>query len=126
MGATGVTQLGKDLIFAGLPSSFKVWQTHVDEVIKLPPQAQIIATNEHSHVQAMKIGDHCRSVQWHPEMNWEIMDYYAGLRADQLDREWGEGAADHLRRSLPDQLPSGPQIAANFLGHFCGLSSHGD
>ena len=122
MGATEVTQCGDDLIFSGLMPTFKVWQTHVDEIIKLPAQAEVIATNDHSAVQAMAIGDHCRSVQWHPEMNRAIMDRYAAQRADQINREWGEGAADQLRASLPEEVPSGSQIAANFLKYFCGLS----
>ena len=122
MGATEVTQCGRDPIFSGLAPAFKVWQTHIDEIIKLPPQAEVIAGNEHSAVQAMAIGDHCRTVQWHPEMNHEIMDFYVGYRADQLNHEWGEGAAERLRASLPAEVPSGPQIAANFLEHFCGLS----
>jgi len=125
MGATDIDQCGQDQLFSGLEPTFKVWQTHVDEVTVLPPQAEVIATNRHSVVQAMAIGDHCRSVQWHPEVNRAIIDHYAEQRAEVIDAEWGPGSSERLRQSLPDDLSSGPHIVANFLEHFCGLSHDG-
>ena len=121
MGAVEVTQRGRDPIFSGLSERFEVWQTHIDEVTHLPPQAEIIASNEHCRVQAMAIGDHCRSVQWHPEMNQKILAHYVDARVKVIDEAWGEGAAMRLRDSLPPHLESGAVIASNFLERFCGL-----
>ena len=115
MGAIRVSQCGNDALFNDLGSEFEVWQTHIDEVSRMPDQAKIIATNEHSKVQAMTIGDHCRSVQWHPEMNREIMSHYVQERQEVIDAAWGEGAASQLSASLPKQLNSGSIIAQNFM-----------
>ena len=70
----------------------------------------------------MAIGDHCRSVQWHPEMTRDILAYYIDERVEVIEAAWGEGAALRLRESLPAHLPSGAVIASNFLERFCGLA----
>lgn len=125
MGAVTVQQRGTDPIFDGLGAQFDVWQTHIDEVSRLPAQAEIIAENDHCLVQAMSIGAHCRSVQWHPEMNQTILAHYIQERIEVIDAAWGEGAALTLKNSLPDVVPSGPVIASNFLERFCGIDPVG-
>lgn len=121
MGATSIDQVGQDPIFDGLPAQFDVWQTHVDVVQTLPPQARIIASNPHCPVQAMAIGDHCRTVQWHPEMTREILAYYVRARAEIIEKERGIGSAQQLEEGLPPFLGSGARIVSNFLTHFCGV-----
>lgn len=122
MGAVKIHQVGEDSLFAGLPQSFEVWQTHIDEVTHPPLNAQVIAYNEHCGVQAMAIGDHCRTVQWHPEMSYDIMKYYVQARETLIDQEWGAGSAQHLIKDLPDSLESGRLIFSNFAQKF--LVSH--
>ena len=115
MGAISVNQCGQDPLFAGLGQEFEVWQTHIDEVSRMPDQAKLIATNDHSKVQAMSIGEHCRSIQWHPEMNRAILNHYVIERQAVIDAAWGDGAASTLSSSLPSHLDSGSIIARNFM-----------
>ena len=49
---------------------------HQDQVVKLPPGAQVIATNEFCKNAALVIGDNVLTVQPHPEFTAEMM---AGL-----------------------------------------------
>ena len=114
VGAVEVTHTG-DPIFEGLEGSFSVWQSHIDEVSQAPAHAKVIAYNQHSGVQAMAIGEHCRTVQWHPEFDGEIGRYYIQARAELIDQERGEGAAAQLERAQPDELSSGRQIIRNFV-----------
>src|SRR5215468_3198231 len=56
-------------VFAGLPSQVTVWESHCDEVKKLPPDFVRTATNNVSEIQAMQ---HTSlplfGVQFHPEL----------------------------------------------------------
>ena len=115
MGAVTVKQSSADPLFKGLQEHFEVWQTHIDEVIRAPKMAEVIASNEHCPIQAMAIGDHCRTVQWHPEMNQAIMAHYVRARCASIDDAWGLGAAESLLHSLPTSVSSGRLIAQNFI-----------
>lgn len=115
MGAVRVKQSISDPLFEGLDQEFDVWQTHIDEVSKLPDCAELIAHNDHCPIQAMSIGEHCRAVQWHPEMTQTIMNHYVVERRGLIDQHWGEGAAEKLSKGLPKAVESGPVIAQNFM-----------
>lgn len=122
MGAIDVLQCGEDLLFSGLDRQFSVWQTHIDEVSRAPEVAEIIATNDHCPIQAMAIGDHCRTVQWHPEMNKAIMSHYVEARREAIESQWGKGSAIELLQSLPEEVLSGSMIAQNFMSHWLELT----
>jgi GMP synthase (glutamine-hydrolysing) len=56
-------------IFAGLPKSIMVWESHCDEVKELPADFVGIATNEVSPIQAMQHASRpLFGVQFHPEL----------------------------------------------------------
>jgi GMP synthase (glutamine-hydrolysing) len=56
-------------IFAGLPKSITVWESHCDEVKELPADFVCIATNEVSPIQAMQHASRpLFGVQFHPEL----------------------------------------------------------
>ncbi len=56
-------------LFAGLPESLTVWESHCDEVKELPPDFRQTASNSVSNIQAM---EHASlplfAVQFHPEL----------------------------------------------------------
>ena len=107
-----------DPLFEGLEGRFGVWQSHIDEVSTPPAHARVIARNAHSAVQAMAIGERCRTVQWHPEFDADIVRHYIRARAHLIDAERGEGSAERLALSQPEQLSSGAQIVRNFVHHW--------
>jgi len=58
-----------DAIFSGLPGVFDVWESHNDEVVKLPPGFILLAHSKNCAVQAMRsTGRPLFGVQFHPEV----------------------------------------------------------
>jgi len=56
-------------IFDGLPETITVWESHCDEVKKLPDEFVCTATNETSEIQAMQHASRpLFGVQFHPEL----------------------------------------------------------
>lgn len=60
-------------IFAGLPETITVWESHCDEVKALPDEFVCTATNETSSIQAMQHQSRpLFGVQFHPELFDEV------------------------------------------------------
>ncbi|GAA4412890.1 hypothetical protein GCM10023168_35250 [Fodinibacter luteus] len=73
-------------MFVGKPSSFDAFVMHLDEVTRLPGVTPLLATNEHTHVQAATIGTFW-AAQYHPEYDLHEMGRLVGARATALVRE---------------------------------------
>lgn len=59
----------EDELFRGLPREFVVWQSHNDEVIKVPEGFQVLAHTESCPVEAIKARDRpFYGLQFHPEV----------------------------------------------------------
>jgi GMP synthase (glutamine-hydrolysing) len=83
-----LTAAGRDdPLFEGVPSSFDAQATHEDEVRRLPPGAELLATNAWSRVQAFRLGARVRAVQFHPEMDAASMSAAVSARAGTLPEE---------------------------------------
>lgn len=68
-GKTLVTVLDEDDLFKGLPESFIAWESHNDEVVKVPEGFVVLAESESCKVQAMKHGSRpLYGLQFHPEV----------------------------------------------------------
>lgn len=117
MGVVEMQITAHDPLFEGLPTRFPVIETHTDAVNAAPAGAKILAATENTPVQAMAWGDHCRSVQWHPEFDADIIRHYIKARAELIDAEGGPGAAQRLLETVVD-VRSGPTIMSNFARHW--------
>ncbi|MFG1345966.1 type 1 glutamine amidotransferase [Xanthobacter autotrophicus DSM 431] len=63
-------------LFAGKPPVFEAMTVHLDEVETLPEGARLLASNDHSQVQALEIRagrTACWGVQYHPEYPFREM-----------------------------------------------------
>ena len=61
---------GGGLIFAGTPETQNVWESHNDEVVKVPEGFRITASSESCEIQAMENQTQDRfGLQFHPEVN---------------------------------------------------------
>jgi GMP synthase (glutamine-hydrolysing) len=67
-------------IFADLPPRFLAHVTHVDSVVRLPPGAEPLARSEREEYQAIRFSETCYGVQFHPEMDAEVMRAYVDTR----------------------------------------------
>jgi GMP synthase (glutamine-hydrolysing) len=92
IGYNEVRHRGDDELFAGIDESFTVFTTHGDTVAELPPNATLLAENEHG-VHAFRDG-HCWGVQFHPEYDVETA------------REVTEGKRDRLGDARVDAVLS--------------------
>jgi GMP synthase (glutamine-hydrolysing) len=75
---------------AGKPPVFDAFIMHLDEVTRLPDGTPLLATNEHTHIQAAIIerGDAAFwTTQYHPEYNLHEMGRLIAARAKALVRE---------------------------------------
>ena len=85
------TEAGRQsLLLAGKPDRYDGFIMHLDEVTRLPEGATLLATNEHTHVQALEVR-HGKGVFWatqyHPEYNLYEMARLIAARAEPLVRE---------------------------------------
>jgi GMP synthase (glutamine-hydrolysing) len=70
----------------GKPASFDAFIMHLDEVTRLPDGTPLLATNEHTPVQAAIIGTFW-ATQYHPEYDLHQMGRLVAARAGALVRE---------------------------------------
>ncbi len=97
-------------MFEGLPSTSKVMQWHFAEVKHAPNAARVLASSESSAVQAISIGDHALSTQYHCEFSpqsvagWRSLPNYVAA----LERAKGAGAYEVL---LAESYPHMPEMA---------------
>jgi GMP synthase-like glutamine amidotransferase len=88
-----VVKDGKSLL-AGLPLTMKVMQWHHAEVQKVPEGGRVLAQSPTTAVQALQIGAHAFSTQFHCEftpqavLGWAALPNYVSA----LESELGEGA----------------------------------
>jgi GMP synthase (glutamine-hydrolysing) len=99
-------------LFAGLPATFRAIAGHQDAVLSLPPDAVLLATNFHTPIQAFAVGDYAFGVQFHPEMNGQIL---RTLWKDRRERLRGEVRFD-LDAALDGagETPEAGRIFQNF------------
>ena len=103
-----LTEAGRsDPLFAGFPARFQVQTTHEDQVVEAPPEATLLAWNDHSPVQALAIGLACRTVQFHPEVDAPIARDFVDRRGHLIDRA-----------PAVAETPLGGRVLANFVRGF--------
>lgn len=77
-------------LMEGKPERFDGFIMHLDEVIRLPPGGTLLATGDHTRVQALEV-KHGKgtfwSTQYHPEFNLREMGRLIAARAKPLTQE---------------------------------------
>lgn len=71
-------------IFSGMPQQLRVIESHRDAVLTLPPEAELLASNQHTRNQAFAIGPRVFGVQFHPEMTGDILRHLWAGRRDRV------------------------------------------
>ena len=74
---------------AGQGGRLDVQATHLDAVDPLPPGATLLASNENSPVQAMRLSENVAGVQFHPELRPEALRALIASRAEKIRAEGG-------------------------------------
>ena len=64
-----VEVLEENEILKGLPSKFRTWASHADQVVEMPAEFEVLARSNVCEIEAMKHKDKpLYGVQWHPEV----------------------------------------------------------
>ena len=86
-----LTETGKNsLLHADKPERFDGFIMHLDEVTRIPSCGKLLATNEHTHVQALEVTYEKGTfwaTQYHPEYNLYEMARLIAARAAALVKE---------------------------------------
>jgi len=78
------------LLLRGKPDRYSGFTMHLDEVTKLPQEAKLLATGEHTRVQAIEVtyrNGVFWATQYHPEYNFYEMGRLIRARAEALVQE---------------------------------------
>ncbi len=101
-----------DPLLGVLPNPATVQETHVQSVLRPPPDAVLLARDEHDPHQALRYGPRAWSVQFHPEMRAEMLRAYIEARRPRLVEEGLD--PDALLGTLRD-APEGRHLLRRFV-----------
>ena len=85
VGTVSLQILAEDPLLADAPAAFAVNMTHIDSVVTLPPGARVLARTAQDEHALVYFGERAWGVQFHPEMDAEIVGYYSAARPEGLD-----------------------------------------
>lgn len=109
-----LTEAGKaSALFAGFPQTFPTLQWHGAEVLQPPADAQVLATSLACPVQALAIGEHAFSIQFHVEATDTTVDDWADVPAyrESLEATLGPDGVATFRAAVAERLPDMNRLA---------------
>lgn len=97
-------------LMQGVQASSKVMQWHMAEVTRAPEGAAVLASSERISVQALAVGDHAMSTQFHCEFTPQTVAGWSSLPSyvANLEKHLGEEAYPRL---MKQSFPLMPQMA---------------
>lgn len=87
IGTVDLTKRADDPLFDGLEEEPHVVMTHLDSVVVKPPSATVIQSTELDAHAALRYTENVWSVQYHPEMDAEIVGHYLEHRREDIVAE---------------------------------------
>jgi GMP synthase (glutamine-hydrolysing) len=112
IGSVNLTLASSDPVF-GEAGAVCVNSTHVDALLELPPGARVLGSTALDRYAAVRFAESAWGVQFHPEIDAEIMRHYLDVRRPALVDEGRD--VDALLRAARD-TPAGAAIIQRFLG----------
>lgn len=112
IGTITITRQADDPLFVDVGPSFEANATHVDTVGRLPPGARVLAKSPLDDVQAYAVGERVKCVQFHPEIDGDVMEGYVRARRELIERDGLDyrGIAERVRNT-----PDAARILCNFF-----------
>lgn len=112
---SGPFSLLEDDEVLGARGTFLVNNTHVDSVVELPPGARVLGHTALEPHSAVRFGPWAWGVQFHPELDADVLrDYFVARRSTLLAEGFDVEAAERALRDAPD--------AARTIGRFLELA----
>ncbi len=112
---------------AGVPSAIDVLQWHGAEVKRAPAQATVLAHSAACAIQAMAVGTHAFSMQFHVEITSSTVTDWAAIPeyADSLRRILGPDGAQALMNRAQREMPTFNAHARRIYDNWKRLSGFG-
>jgi len=117
-----LTDAGKrDRVFAGLPHRMKALQWHGVKVAQAPEDAVVLARSDQCAVQAMRIGRHAYSMQYHVELepntisDWGKVPAYEKALAKVRGPNALQGLAKEAEPLMPGFIANARKLYSNFM-----------
>jgi len=111
LGYRGVTRVGEDPLFEGVPDEFTSFETHSDRVAELPPGGRTLARNDYG-VQAFRVGS-AWGVQFHPEYDRDTAEWV--VRGKELSDERERAVLDGITDEAVADAEAAKRVFDNFL-----------
>ncbi|MEO6603232.1 MAG: gamma-glutamyl-gamma-aminobutyrate hydrolase family protein, partial [Polyangiaceae bacterium] len=80
VGTVSLQVLAEDSLLAESKREFSVNMTHIDSLVTLPPGARVLARTAKDEHALVYFGERAWGVQFHPEMDAEIVGHYLAAR----------------------------------------------
>lgn len=117
-----LTEAGKsDPVFAGLPQQMKALQWHGVKVAQAPDDAVVLARSDVCSIQAMRIGRHAYSMQYHVEIepstitDWGKVPAYEAALAKVRGPNALAGLAKEAEPLMPGFVANARRLYRNFI-----------
>lgn len=96
-------------------AQFNILASHQDQIIKLPKQAEILASNAHCEYYLLQWTEDMISIQGHPELNKTFLKALMDSRKDRIEpQRYQEGLASFA-------LENDNHLVAQWIVNFIGL-----
>jgi GMP synthase (glutamine-hydrolysing) len=112
IGTVSLQLLEADPLLDAAANPFLVNMTHVDSLVELPPGARVLARSELDPAAAVRFGPSAWGVQFHPEIDAEVMADYVEVRAELLASEGLD--ARQIRQEVAE-TPAGRAVLRRFV-----------
>lgn len=114
----------RDPLFAGLPNRFRALQWHGAEVAALPDGASVLAQSPACGIQAMRVGEHAYSVQYHVEITAATVPEWGAVPEYRcaLDQTLGPDALANLKNTASAHMRDFNRNARRLYDNFMALA----
>jgi GMP synthase (glutamine-hydrolysing) len=119
IGTVEVELTAPDPILDDRARPFLANMTHVDTLVELPEGARVLARTALEAHAALRFGENAWGVQFHPEIDAEVMRQYVSGRRELIAGEGLDAAAIHARIR---ETPPGAETLRRFLRIVAGRS----
>ncbi len=115
LGYNTVEQVGDDVLFEGISTQFRVFTSHGDTVVELPPGATLTARNEYG-VHGFR-REHCWGLQFHPEYDIETALDIAESKRERLGDEQVDRVLEAITLEEYTAACEAKQLFENFAAY---------